>query len=130
MRRTASLLGMLLQMPRSGLPALAATGLLALAQAHAQLPPEPAAPTVRVQLPPDASPGSDAGATIGDNASALAEKLQNPIGELISVPFQNNINFNVGPHAGTQDTLNIQPVIPIHLNEDWNLITRTILPLV
>ena len=65
-----------------------------------------------------------------DDASALAEKLQNPIGDLISVPFQNNTNFNVGPHAGTQDILNIQPVIPIHLNDDWNLITRTILPLV
>lgn len=73
-------------------------------------------------IPPPAAPK--------DDASALAEKLQNPIGDLISVPFQNNINFNVGPHAGTQDILNIQPVIPIHLNEDWNLITRTILPLV
>ncbi len=66
----------------------------------------------------------------GDEATALAEKLQNPIGDLISVPFQNNANFNVGPHSGTQDILNIQPVIPIHLNQDWNLITRTILPLV
>jgi hypothetical protein len=69
-------------------------------------------------------------AAASDDASALAEKLQNPVGDLISVPFQNNTNFNVGPHAGTQDILNIQPVIPIHLNEDWNLITRTILPLV
>ena len=60
----------------------------------------------------------------------LAKKLQNPIGDLISVPFQNDTNFNVGPHKGTQDILNIQPVIPIHLNQDWNLITRTILPLV
>ena len=65
-----------------------------------------------------------------DDASALAEKLQNPIADLISIPFQNNTNFNVGPNTGTQDILNIQPVIPIHLNEDWNMITRTILPLV
>jgi hypothetical protein len=49
---------------------------------------------------------------------------------LYNVPFQNNTNFNVGPHNGTQNILNIQPVIPIHLNEDWNVITRTILPLV
>ena len=65
-----------------------------------------------------------------DDASALAEKLQNPIADLISIPFQNNTNFNVGPNKGTQDILNIQPVIPIHINEDWNVITRTILPLV
>jgi hypothetical protein len=66
----------------------------------------------------------------GDEASALAEKLQNPIADLYSVPFQNNTNFNVGPNKGAQDILNIQPVIPLHLNEDWNVITRTILPLV
>jgi hypothetical protein len=65
-----------------------------------------------------------------DEASALAEKLQNPIADLISVPFQNNTNFNVGPDKGVQDILNIQPVIPIHVTPDWNVITRTILPLV
>lgn len=65
-----------------------------------------------------------------DDTTALAKKLQNPIGDLYSFPFQNNTNFNYGPNRGTQDILNVQPVIPIHLNEDWNLITRTILPLV
>jgi hypothetical protein len=70
---------------------------------------------------------SDAG---NEDASALAKKLQNPIGDLYSIPFQNNINFNTGPNKGTQDILNIQPVIPIHVNDDWNVITRTILPLV
>ena len=69
-------------------------------------------------------------ASAPSEASALAEKLQNPIADLISLPFQNNTNFNVGPNKGTQDILNIQPVIPIHINEDWNVITRTILPLV
>jgi hypothetical protein len=90
--------------------------------AHAQSAPSAAAPQVHVDAPP---PGAS-----GDSASALAEKLQNPVADLYSIPFQNNINFNVGPNKGTQDNLNIQPVIPIHLNEDWNLITRTILPLV
>ncbi|HXT79065.1 MAG TPA: hypothetical protein VN702_05835 [Acetobacteraceae bacterium] len=83
---------------------------------------------VQVNIPPAAG-GHEAGPA-ADDAKALAEKLQNPIGDLISVPFQNNTNFNVGPHAGTQDILNIQPVIPIHLNQDWTLITRTIVPLV
>jgi len=72
--------------------------------------------------PPDASSGED--------ATELAKKLQNPIGDLYSFPFQNNTNFNTGPNKGTQDILNVQPVIPIHINEDWNVITRTILPLI
>jgi hypothetical protein len=65
-----------------------------------------------------------------DDATALAKKLQNPIGDLYSFPFQNNTNFNTGPHKGTQDILNVQPVIPIHVTEDWTVITRTILPLI
>jgi hypothetical protein len=60
----------------------------------------------------------------------LAKLAQNPVGNLISVPFQNNTNFNVGPRDGTQNILNIQPVYPIELNRDWNVITRTILPLI
>jgi hypothetical protein len=49
---------------------------------------------------------------------------------MISVPFQNNLNFRVGPHEQQQNILNIQPVIPVKLNDDWNLITRWILPVV
>lgn len=63
-------------------------------------------------------------------ATELAKQTQNPVADLISVPFQNNFNFN----AGTQDDMvwimNVQPVIPIHLTEDWNLITRTIVPII
>ena len=64
------------------------------------------------------------------SAEELAKLAQNPVGNLISVPFQNNTNFNVGPLTGTQNILNIQPVIPIEVNKDWNIITRTILPLI
>lgn len=79
-------------------------------------------PQVRIDVtpPPPAS---------ADDATALAAKLQNPIADLISVPFQSNTNFNVGPNKGTQEILNIQPVIPIHVTPDWNVITRTIVPL-
>lgn len=59
----------------------------------------------------------------------LAKAAQNPIAAMISVPFQNNTNFNVGPFNRAQDILNIQPVVPINLNADWNLISRTIIPL-
>jgi hypothetical protein len=64
------------------------------------------------------------------SAEELAKLAQNPVGNLISVPFQNNTNFGVGPHSGTQNVLNVQPVIPITINPDWNLITRTIMPLI
>ena len=64
------------------------------------------------------------------SAEELAKLAQNPVGNLISVPFQNNTNFNVGPLNGTQNILNIQPVIPFEVNKDWNIITRTILPLI
>ena len=64
------------------------------------------------------------------SAEDLAKIAQNPVGNLISVPFQENAYFNVGPLNGTQNVLNIQPVIPISLNDDWNIITRTILPII
>jgi hypothetical protein len=60
----------------------------------------------------------------------LAKETQNPIANLISVPFQNNFNFGIGPNDVTQWILNVQPVIPITLNKDWNLITRTIIPII
>jgi hypothetical protein len=63
-------------------------------------------------------------------AEQLAKIAQNPVGALISVPFQNDTNLNYGPEKGTQSVLNIQPVIPISVNEEWNVITRTILPVI
>ena len=64
------------------------------------------------------------------SAEDLAKQAQNPIADLISVPFQNNTNFNYGPRERTQNILNLQPVIPFKLTKDWNLITRTIIPFV
>jgi hypothetical protein len=70
-----------------------------------------------------------AAASKADDTSAdLAKKLSNPIASLISVPFQLNYDHGYGPLDGDKTTLNIQPVIPISLNADWNLISRTILP--
>ena len=66
-----------------------------------------------------------------DQASALAKQLSNPVAALISVPFQLNFDQDIGPaEEGDRWTLNVQPVVPIGLNEDWNLISRTILPVV
>jgi len=77
-----------------------------------------AAPLVRA-----AEPSSD------DQADALAKQLSNPVASLISVPFQANYDFNMGPTGnGSQFKLNFQPVIPISIGKDWNLILRTIVP--
>ena len=65
-----------------------------------------------------------------ESTEELAKEAQNPVAKLISIPFQNNINFNAGSQSRTQNVLNIQPVIPISLGPDWNLITRTILPVI
>jgi hypothetical protein len=66
----------------------------------------------------------------GHSVEELAKAVQNPIANLISVPFQNNTTYEFGPQEKTQNVLNIQPVVPLSLNDDWNFITRTIIPIV
>jgi hypothetical protein len=66
----------------------------------------------------------------GQSSEDLAKKTQNPVSDLISVPFQSNINFGLGPYIRTQHILNIQPVIPFRIGGGWNLITRVIAPVV
>ena len=60
----------------------------------------------------------------------LSRKLANPVADLISVPIQSNTDFGVGTGDGTVWRTNIQPVIPFGISEDWNLISRTILPVI
>src|SRR5882762_3085676 len=64
------------------------------------------------------------------NSDALRKAAQNPVASLISVPIQENWNFNIGPSDRTQNVLNIQPVIPVGLGKDWNLIIRWIAPVI
>jgi len=64
------------------------------------------------------------------SAGDLAKAVQNPVASLISVPIQNSSNFGIGPNDRTQDVLNIQPVIPIRASENWNLIIRSIVPII
>lgn len=64
------------------------------------------------------------------NSDALRNAAQNPVASLISVPIQENFNFNIGSADRTQNVLNIQPVIPLSVSKNWNLIVRWITPIV
>jgi hypothetical protein len=69
-------------------------------------------------------------ASAEDNADELAKQLSNPIANLISVPIQSNYEWGAGgDDNGFAFTTNIQPVIPISISDDWNMISRTILPI-
>lgn len=79
-----------------------------------------------------ATPETESGgaAAEGDSQAELAKKLSNPVASLISVPIQNNWDFGIGPADAMKYTANIQPVIPVSITEDWNVIIRTILPVI
>ena len=78
----------------------------------------------------DGQPPPQAQSAPAENAEALRKKAQNPVADLISVPIQENWNFGIQPGDRTQNVLNIQPVIPVDLTKDWNLIIRWIAPVV
>ncbi|WP_157665273.1 hypothetical protein [Cyanobium sp. NIES-981] len=104
----------------------------------------PASSRRLVQAPSEAEqsapPPGDAGSAeqtsaeqnpTASDAAALAKEAQNPIANLISLPFQNNTNFGAGPAGeGTPNVLNIQPVIPVPLSKRLLLVTRTIVPVI
>ncbi len=96
-------------------------------------PAQSATGTPRAEEPSTGTPDRAGEATLEPGAPAatdLAKKLANPISDLISIPFQFNYDTGFGPSDGDRLTLNIQPVIPFSISEDWNLITRTIIPLI
>jgi hypothetical protein len=84
--------------------------------------------------PPVGMPGTQVATEETPAAAAHAEELrkeaQNPVASLISVPLQENLNFNNQPGDRTQNVLNIQPVIPLSIAKNWNLIVRWITPFI
>jgi len=89
-------------------------------------------PGTRLTLVPADASSSGGGASEDekDNQAELAKKLNNPVANLISVPIQNNWDFGIGPANAMRYTANIQPVIPISVAKDWNVIVRTIMPVI
>lgn len=80
-----------------------------------------------------ADPGAEVDLLDGMDSSesqSLAKDSQNPISSLVSLPFENNINYNAGPLNKTDNVFTIKPVYPVSLNEDWNLIHRFLIPIV
>jgi hypothetical protein len=80
---------------------------------------------IKQQLKPEEPEANTSAGT-----EALQKATQNPVASLISVPVKNNNNFGINPGYRTQDVLNIQPVVPIGISKDWNLLVRWIMPIV
>ena len=88
------------------------------------------APACAQQAAPDQARRVDHDTVGKASEDDIAKESENPIGNLTVLPFENFINFGVGPHHGTQNILEFEPVLPIHLNQDWNLINRAVIPVV
>jgi hypothetical protein len=69
-------------------------------------------------------------ASASGGSEDIAQKLANPVGDVISVPFQNNLFFGMGPSKGSKWVMNVQPVIPVQITKDLNLISRVIVPVI
>jgi len=70
-------------------------------------------------------------ATETNDSAEIAQKLTNPLAAMISVPLQNWFDFNLGPHEdGFRYTMEAQPVYPMQISKDWNLLSRTTIPVV
>lgn len=118
---------------------IGAGAILALALAlpttvQAQPKPSPSpSPTVSSGTPDSSAGGFDVSKLTPAQQEALRlaviKTSQNPVGNITVVPFQNNFNYGYGPYTRLQYNLNVQPVVPIMLSQNLNLIARTIFPI-
>ena len=90
----------------------------------------PQAPTSGASKPNGAALQTPVAAEANDSAE-IAQKLTNPLAAMISVPIQNWFDFNLGPRKdGFRYTMEAQPVYPVQISKDWNLLSRTTVPVV
>src|SRR5215467_2350590 len=87
---------------------------------------QPGASNAATQTPDD----PDGSSRAGQSAEELAKQSNNPFASMVVVPFRNDTLPNDGPFHGTQNVLGAKPIVPFSVNEDWNVITRTEIPLV
>jgi hypothetical protein len=60
----------------------------------------------------------------------LAKASQNPIADMISVPVRNTTNFGASAtHNKIQNITTFTALVPIKLTPKWNIITRTVIPI-
>jgi len=85
-------------------------------------------PLAAQQLPAP-EPGRAAESTSGASETELAKRSQNPIEDMVNVPVEENLDYQLGPNNRAQSTLKIEPRIPAHVLPSWNIVTRTIIPL-
>ena len=110
---------------KRSLVAVAGALLFACAPAYAQqadAPDDGAKPEYARQVDHDTVPKA--------SEDDIARESENPIGNLTVLPLENYTNFGFGPHDGTQNILEFEPVVPVHLGQDWTLINRAIIPAV
>jgi hypothetical protein len=80
---------------------------------------------------PDGAVSQAPVATEANDSADIAQKLTNPLAAMISVPIQNWFDFNLGPRKdGFRYTMEAQPVYPVQISKDWNLLSRTTIPVV
>jgi hypothetical protein len=103
---------------------------LAATAAHAQNNSGPQSQLTPAPADAGSSGTGGAGTDAQSQEAELAKKLQNPVAALISVPIQNNWDFGIGPANAMKYTANIQPVVPLSISKDWNVIIRTIMPVI
>lgn len=116
--------------PKQNLLAVVLSCVFGATTAFAQTEPGFHRPLTLAPADTASSGGDGAGDHEKTGAAELAKKLQNPVANLISVPIQNNWDFGIGTANAMRYTANIQPVVPFSISKDWNLITRTILPVI
>jgi hypothetical protein len=134
MRQEISSLLQLSALPRSGYPKIATLrkavlfGTLVLGAAFSTRP--ALAQTATPAPSPSASPSAETPAQSAAEAQKLQALAANPIASLVSIPFQYNMNFNYGIYRGTQQVLNVQPVIPTDLGGGHTLVSRIVTPFI